>query len=189
MCRDASIPYFKINPAIFCCLLFFEECINPQVRINKMVNEHTLDYHPSLSELTSKINLLIFLSTPNGFISSEYFLYFFSIPYVPPWFQKSFKSMVLRLLANTFVSQKIESVHYSCHQAQLSPMFFSLSPKQKELNQFYQTAFPENLCFLQQKGEEDYEAEKMTKIKPAKVLVTNFDKFHHLCHLFCFEMI
>ena len=32
-------------------------------------------------------------------------------------------------------------------------------------------------------GEEDYGVEKITKIKPTRVLVTSFDKFHHLCNL------
>ena len=38
------------------------------IRINKMVNEHTIDYHPSLSELTPKIHPLLFLWTPKGFM-------------------------------------------------------------------------------------------------------------------------
>ena len=41
-------PCFKMNTPIFCCFIFFEECLNPQVRINEMVNEPTIDYHPSL---------------------------------------------------------------------------------------------------------------------------------------------
>ena len=32
VCRGAYIPYFKINTSIFCCLIFFEECFNSQVR-------------------------------------------------------------------------------------------------------------------------------------------------------------
>ena len=52
--------------------------LNPQVRINKMVNEHTVDYHPSPSELTSRIHPLIFLCIPKGFIfCPECFLNFF----------------------------------------------------------------------------------------------------------------
>ena len=43
-----------------------------------MVNEHTVDYHPSPSELTLRIHPLIFLWTPKGFIfSPEGFLNFF----------------------------------------------------------------------------------------------------------------
>ena len=95
MCRGFYIPYFKINVPSFCWPLFFEEYLNPQVRINKMVNEHTVDYQPSPSELTSRIHPFIFLKAHKGFISPEYFS------------QKSFKFMVLRLLANAFMSQKL----------------------------------------------------------------------------------
>ena len=73
---------------------------------------------------------LIFLWTFKGFIISEHFLNFFSNLYIPPWFQKSFKFMVLRLLANIFVSQKIESIDfYSCSQARLSPQVLIITPQ------------------------------------------------------------
>ena len=75
--RDAYINCFKINASIFCCPLFLEEYLNPQLRINKMVNKHTVDYHPSPLPLTSRIHPLIFLWTPKGFISPIYFFNFF----------------------------------------------------------------------------------------------------------------
>ena len=37
-------------------------------------------------------------------------------------------------------------------------------------------------------GEEDYGIDKITKIKRTKILVTNFDKFHHLCNLYIFDL-
>ena len=84
-----------------------------------MVNEHIVNYHPSPSEFTSSIHPLIFLWTPKGLISPEYFLNFFSNLYIPPGLQKSFKFMVLRLLENTFVSQNTgkyicESKYWIC---------------------------------------------------------------------------
>ena len=36
-CRGISIPYLKINFPFFCYPFFFEEYLNPQVRINQMV--------------------------------------------------------------------------------------------------------------------------------------------------------
>ena len=61
---------------------------------------------------------LIFLWTPKGFISPGFFLNFFLNLYILPRLHKSFKFTVLRLLSITFVSQKIEPVHfYSCPQA------------------------------------------------------------------------
>ena len=89
--------------------------------------------------------------------------------------------MVLRLLKNTFVSQKIESVYFcSCPQAKHCPRFLSLS-LQNEITHFPQTMLFENL-FFPAESRKDYEAEKMTKVK----LVTGFDKPHHLCNLFSF---
>ena len=89
VCRGTYIPYFKINTPIFCCLLFFKEYLNPQVRINKMGNEHTVDYHHSPSELASRIHPLIFIWSPKGFISLEHFLNFFSNLYILLWLQKT----------------------------------------------------------------------------------------------------
>ena len=83
-CRSIYIPYFKINGRIFCCPLFSEKYLNLQVRVNKIGNEHAVDYHHSPSALTSRINPLIFLWTPKGLISPEYFLNFFSNLYIPP---------------------------------------------------------------------------------------------------------
>ena len=99
--------------------------LNPQVRINKMVNEHNVYYHRSPSESTSRIHPLIFIWTPKGFVfSPQYFLNFFSNLYIAPWLQKSFKLMVLRLLEIVFVSQKIKPVHfYVCPQTEISPKF------------------------------------------------------------------
>ena len=41
--RSAYIPYFKISASILWCPLFSENYLNPQVRVNKMVNKHTID--------------------------------------------------------------------------------------------------------------------------------------------------
>ena len=70
--------------------LFFEECLNPQVRINKRVKEHTVDYHPNLSELTSRMHPRMFLWTPKGFISPEYLLDFISNLCFSPWLRKGY---------------------------------------------------------------------------------------------------
>ena len=129
VCRGVYIHYFEINPCNFFCLLFSENYLNRHVRINKMVNKHTADYHPSPAQLISRIHHLIFLWIPKGFISPESLLNFFLNLYIPPWL---WKFVVLILLANTFVSQKIESVYfYSCPQAKFPPMFLSLSSRQR----------------------------------------------------------
>ena len=58
-------------PQVFRCLLLSENHLNPQVKINKMVNKHTEHYHRSPSQLISRIHPFIFPCTFKGFISSE----------------------------------------------------------------------------------------------------------------------
>ena len=89
---------FQNQSPIFCCPLFSENYLNPQARINKMVNKHAAGYHPSPSQLISRIYTLVFLWIPKGFISPESFLNFFINLYIPPWLRKSFKFIVLRPL-------------------------------------------------------------------------------------------
>ena len=120
--RGGFIPYFKINANHFLLLHLFRRMSQPSGQVGK----HIVDSHISPSEFTPRIHPLIFLWSPKGFISPEYFLDFFSNLYIPPWLRKSFKFMTLRWLENTFLSQKIESVHfYSYPQAKLSPRSIS----------------------------------------------------------------
>ena len=93
-----------------------------------MVNKHTVDYDPSLSQLISRIHPVIFLWNPKGFIFPE-LSWIFSL---------------------TFIFEKF---------------------------QIYSVI---NLW--------DYGVEKIYKIICTWVLVTSFDKFHHLCNLFCFGL-
>ena len=165
-------------PTTFCCFIFFEECLNPQVRL---VNKHIVDSHISPSEFTPRIHPLIFLWSPKGFISPEYFLDFFSNLYIPPWLRKSFKFMTLRWLENTFLSQK----NWICSFLLISPsktlpqVYIITTPNRRKLPISSKTKCSENLFFPNKEGE-DYGAENMTKIKTARVLVTSFDKSHHL---------
>ena len=47
VCRSLYILYIKINPLTFCFPLFYENYLNPYVRINKIVNKYTVDYRLS----------------------------------------------------------------------------------------------------------------------------------------------
>ena len=151
MCRGGYIPYFKINAPIFCCPFFSEDYLNSQVRIYKIVNKHTVDYHPSPSQSTSRIHPLIFLWTPpEGFISPESFLKFFLNLYIPPWLRKSFKFMVLRLLTNKF-AQKLNLFIFTDAPKQNSPPVFIITPRQKKITHSSRTAFSEDLFFPSRK--------------------------------------
>ena len=190
-CKCAEVPISPISkstPPIFCCPVLFEEYLNPQIRINKMVHEHTVDFHPCPSELILRIHPLIFLWTHKGFISLEYFLNFFSSLFIPPWLRKSFKFMVLRLLSNTFVSQK----NWICSFLLLlpgknPPEVFIITPQAEEITYSSRTTFSKNPFFPSRKGWGWLQSWKMTKIKPARVLVTSFDKFHNLCNLYILD--
>ena len=106
VCRGAYILYFKINTLIFCCPHSFEENLNPQIRINKMVSEHTVDYHHSLSELVSRIYSLLFVWTLKGFISTEYFFNFFLKPVYPTMVVERFQICVYKITGKYICKSK-----------------------------------------------------------------------------------
>ena len=60
-------------------------------------------------------------------------------------------------------------------------------PGRKKLPISSNQGFPK-ICFSPSRKGEDYGAEKMTKVKLVRVLVTSFDKFHHLCNLHIFGL-
>ena len=78
---------------------------------------------------------------------------------------EKFQIYSVKTTANTFVSQKIESLQfYSCPQAKLSPRFLSLSPRQTGIAYFTKTAFSEDTFSVAERGGEDSVVEKITKI-------------------------
>ena len=160
----SNIHYFKINPPIFCCPLFSKNYLNPQARINKMVNKHTVDYHPSPSQLISRIHTLIFLWTPKGFISPESFLNFFLNLYIPPWLWKSFKVIVLRLLQYICESKNWICSFLIMTPSKTLPRFLSLSSRQTEIAHSSRTTFFEDIFSWGERGGEDYGVERITKI-------------------------
>ena len=153
-----------ISPILY-CPLFSENDLNPQVRINKMVNKHTVDYHPSPSQLISRIHTLIFLWTPKGFISPESFLNFFLNLYIPPWLWKSFKVIVLRLLQYICESKNWICSFLIMTPSKTLPRFLSLSSRQTEIAHSSRTTFFEDIFSWGERGGEDYGVEKITKIK------------------------
>ena len=83
-----------------------------------MVNKHTVGYHPSSSQLTSRIHPLIFLWSPKGFISPESFLNFFLNLYytkVEEKFQIYGVKIIEHLLIFTYTpKQNSAPVFYHC---------------------------------------------------------------------------
>ena len=133
--------YFKINPP-FSAVLSFLKIISTLKPGLTIVNKHTVDYHPSPSQLISRIRTLIFLWTPKGFISPESFLNIFLNLHIPPWLQKSF-NLVFRLLQTDLCVKK------------LSLFMFTHAPKQNSTAGFYHyppgrrdLPIPPEQCFL-----------------------------------------
>ena len=95
---------------------------------------------------------------------------------------EKFQIYSIKITANTFVSQKIESVYfYACPQAKLPPP----PPGRRELpilpeQHFLKIFFPEEKGGG---GERIMELKKLTKVS-----VSGFDKFHHLCNLYIFGL-
>ena len=106
-------------------------------------------YHPSPSQLISRILPLIFLWTPKGFISPESFLNFFLNLYIPPWLRKSFKFIVLRLLQIHLWVKKLNLFDFTHAPKQNSPPdFYHYPPGWWELRippeqHFLKIFFPE----------------------------------------------
>ena len=156
------IHHFKINSPIFCCPLFSENYRNPQVRINKIVDKQTADYHPNPpSQLISSIQPLIFLWTPEGFIYPESFLDFFVNLYIPPWLRKSFKFIVSRLLQIHLWVKKLNLFIFTHAPKQNSPPgFYHYPPGRRALAIPIEQPFFEDIFSWGERGGEDYGVEK-----------------------------
>ena len=81
-----------------------------------MVNEHTVDCNPSPSELNLRIYLLIFLWTPKGFISPEYF--WRNIPVYPTMVVEKFQIYSVKITDK-----------YICESKKLNLFIFAHAPK------------------------------------------------------------
>ena len=201
--QRSYIFYFKIGALIlspFFWKLSSENYLNSQVRINKMVNKHTVDYLVLHNELQGYT--LIFLWTPKGFISPETFLNFFLNLYIPSWLRKSFKFMVK--ITGKYIC---ESKKWICSFLLVPPnkplpQVLIITPRQRETTYSSRTVFSEDLFFPQQKvdvsggrGEERImELKKLPKLNLrgycSQVLVnsTVFANFTFLVFVLCHNL-
>ena len=108
-CTEVLISHIsKSTPPISAASSF----LNLQVRFNKMVNEHTVDYPPSPPEFTSRINHLIFYGLLRGLYleNIEYFLNFFLIPVYLTMVAKKFQIDGVKITGKYIC----ESKHWIC---------------------------------------------------------------------------
>ena len=102
-----------------------------------------------------RLPIIVFLWTSKGFISPESFLNFLLNLYIPSWLLKSFTFNSVKITADTFGTQKIESVQFfSCLQAKLSPRFLSLFPRQMGIAHSSGTTFSEDIFSWAERGAE-----------------------------------
>ena len=134
-----------------------------------------------------QLPIIIFLWTPKGFISPESFLNFLLNLYIPPWLPKSFKFIVLRLLQIHLWVKKLSLFNFTHAPKQNSlPGFYHYSPGRREL------PIPPEQHFLKMYFPEQKEGDRIMYLKKlpilTRVLVTSFDKFHHICNLYIFDL-
>ena len=78
---------------------------------------------------------------------------------------EKFQIYSVKTTANTFASQKIESVQfYSCLPSKTLPQVFIIIPQADGNCPILLTAFPEYFFSWAERGGEDYVVEKITKI-------------------------
>ena len=131
LCRGSYIPYFKITPPLF------EECLIPHVEINKMLNQHSVYYHPSPSELTSRMHPLTFLWTRKGFILQNISWIFFLRPVHPTMVEENFQIDDIKITGKyIYKSKNWVSSFLLMPQANVSPRFLPSPLQQKEIIHF-----------------------------------------------------
>ena len=134
-------------------------------------------------ELSSRIHLLIFLWTPKGFISPEYFLNFCQTCMSHHGYGK-----ISNLWWKFMHYLDYWEIHLRAKKIDL--FIFAHVPKQTLHQAEGNYPFHPNSVFWRIFSSSIKEGGlwswKMNKIKLARVLVTSFDKFHHLCNLYIF---
>ena len=149
-------PLFQNVCPLFLMPSFFQEYPKPLIRIDRMVNEHTVDYYPSPLGLTSMIHFPIFLQTLRALsLPLEYLFNFLSNLYIPPWkISNSWRSNYRKMHENASkMNQKTESIlFYWCLSAKLSSRSLLLTPRQREITNFLLAGYLENWTFLLEGG-------------------------------------
>ena len=92
----------RLHSTLFCYPFIFKEYLNPQVRIKKITNKPSLNYHPTPSELTSRMHALLFLQTL--YLYQDILLNVLLKQYISTSLEKIFTNIVLRPLENAFAS-------------------------------------------------------------------------------------
>ena len=149
MCSGIWIFCFKISTIFFCCPFFFEEYINPQVRINKMVNKFNIDsFRIYLKDISSYISInLLRLSLSKNFNK-------FSLKLVyPNMIVKKFQIYGVQILRKcTFKSKNWIWTYLLMPPVKTLPQILSSPSIQREITHSLRQRFLENLFSPSRKG-------------------------------------
>ena len=189
VCRGIYVPCFKLTPTLSAAPYFINK-----IRINTMVNKHTVDYQPSPSGLTSRIHPLIFRWTPQGSISPDN-CWIFSQTCIFHHgenfsYGENFQIYRVKITGKCICESKNESVYSSSHAPEQTPSRFLLShPHGERYYTFPQAAFWKSWYFFPDKKSRarNLWAEKIIKINLcgywSQVLINpTFFVFVLLCH-------
>ena len=131
-----------------------------------------------------RLPIIIFLWTPKHFISPEYF---FSKPVYSTVVAENFQIYSDTITANKFYKSSFFNFSHALKQNS-SPRILSLYPKSERNCPFLLNSIFWRYLFLREKREKKImELKKLPKLP--KILVTSFDKFHHLTTLTFFVYV
>ena len=128
-----------------------------------MVNKHTVDYHPSPSQLISRIHTHISMDSLGVYLS-RIFLEFFPKPVYSTMVVEKFQSYSVKIIAIHLWVKKLNLFIFNHAPKQNSPRFLSLSSRQTGIAHSSRTAFFEDIFFWGERGVENYGVKKNTKI-------------------------
>ena len=122
LCSRCLQPLFQNQISFILLPLFFKEYLHPQVRVNKMLNKHSANYHSSPSGLSSRIHPPIFLKSLHASYLSKIFVQFCLTCISHPGWEIFSNLWCWDYWKIYFACQKIESRYfYSCLPKQNSP--------------------------------------------------------------------
>ena len=128
----------------------------------------------------------IFFITKNNKKADWLCMKFSSTSNISVYLSRIFLELFLKPVYPTIVAEKFQ-IHGVKSTGKYSPQILIITtPSRKRLPTSPEQRFLKIYFSPAERGGEDYGAEKMTKIKLVRVLVTSSDKFHHFCNLYIF---
>ena len=123
---------------------FFGEYLNPHVRINKLINEHTVYYHPTPSGLTSRISPHISIDSL-GIYLFRIFAEFVLKPVYPTMVGDDFQVYGGKITGKCICESKNWIYSFLLYAPNKTRPQILFTLRQKEITHFFQAVFFENI--------------------------------------------